>query len=299
MTALHDKDGWLGAIGLWQRLEQQGSLPLRVWQSTPADRLAAPARDRPAQRRRLSPPPARLPEDVHGRDARLADGLDGRRQRRRDHDRRGARGDRARGRRGGLARRRPRDRRRSEHGGARRLRALARRLAAARPAPADRARAVPRARGRRRASPSSGSPCPSSSPTRRPTRSSRSASGPTASTGRTRSARSSSRAPSLANGSDAPVEELEPWAGVVAARPRPLARGSAAHPRAGAPRGLRRPGVALARRARRGTLVPGRYADLVVLDRDPFACEPEELREVQVVATMLGGRWTHNPPPWD
>ena len=49
----------------------------------------------------------------------------------------------------------------------------------------------------------------------------------------------------------------------------------------------------------RGTLVPGRYADLVVLDRDPFACEPEELREVQVVATMLGGRWTHNPPPWD
>jgi len=49
----------------------------------------------------------------------------------------------------------------------------------------------------------------------------------------------------------------------------------------------------------RGTLVPGRLADLVVLDRNPFACEPEELREVQVVATMLGGRWTHNPPPWD
>src|SRR5581483_2629661 len=40
VTALHDKDGWLGAIGLWQRLEQQGSLALRVWQSTPADRVA-------------------------------------------------------------------------------------------------------------------------------------------------------------------------------------------------------------------------------------------------------------------
>src|SRR5262249_25505096 len=39
VTALHDKDGWLGAIGLWQRLEQQGVLPLRVWQSTPAERL--------------------------------------------------------------------------------------------------------------------------------------------------------------------------------------------------------------------------------------------------------------------
>src|SRR5436305_3480900 len=39
VTALHDKDGWLGAIGLWQRLEAQGGLPLRVWQSTPADQL--------------------------------------------------------------------------------------------------------------------------------------------------------------------------------------------------------------------------------------------------------------------
>src|SRR5438552_16226702 len=40
VTAPHDKDGWLGAIGLWQRLEQQGSLPLRVWQSTRAERLS-------------------------------------------------------------------------------------------------------------------------------------------------------------------------------------------------------------------------------------------------------------------
>jgi len=49
----------------------------------------------------------------------------------------------------------------------------------------------------------------------------------------------------------------------------------------------------------RGTLVPGRLADLVVLDRDPYACEPEELQQVQVVATMVAGRWVHNPPPWD
>ena len=50
---------------------------------------------------------------------------------------------------------------------------------------------------------------------------------------------------------------------------------------------------------RRGKLVPGFLADLVVLDRDPFECEATELREVQVVATMVGGRWVHNPPPWD
>ncbi|MDX6485929.1 MAG: hypothetical protein QOF43_1082, partial [Gaiellaceae bacterium] len=49
----------------------------------------------------------------------------------------------------------------------------------------------------------------------------------------------------------------------------------------------------------RGTLVPGRLADLVVLDRDPFECEPEELPQVQVVATMVAGRWVHNGPPWD
>jgi predicted amidohydrolase YtcJ len=50
---------------------------------------------------------------------------------------------------------------------------------------------------------------------------------------------------------------------------------------------------------RRGKLLPGYLADLVVLDRDPLAIPPDELPEVRVVATMVGGRWTHNPPPWD
>ena len=50
---------------------------------------------------------------------------------------------------------------------------------------------------------------------------------------------------------------------------------------------------------RRGSCFPAMLADLVVLDRDPLAVEPEELRDVQVVATMVGGRWVHNPPPWD
>jgi predicted amidohydrolase YtcJ len=50
---------------------------------------------------------------------------------------------------------------------------------------------------------------------------------------------------------------------------------------------------------RRGKLLPGYLADLVVLDRDPVTISPDELPEVQVVATMVGGRWVHNPPPWD
>ena len=49
----------------------------------------------------------------------------------------------------------------------------------------------------------------------------------------------------------------------------------------------------------RGKLLPGYLADLVVLDRDPLACPPEELGEVQVVATMLGGRWVFGGPPFD
>ena len=109
----------------------------------------------------------------------------------------------------------------------------------------------------------------------------------------------------VVNGSDAPIEELDPWAGVVAGvlrtrddRPawRPeeaLTLDHALHATCVAPMWLSRD------ERSRGKLLPGRLADLVVLDRDPYACEPAELPEVQVVATMVAGRWVHNPPPWD
>ena len=48
----------------------------------------------------------------------------------------------------------------------------------------------------------------------------------------------------------------------------------------------------------RGRLLPGYLADLVVLDRDPLAIAVDEIADVKVVATMLGGRWVANPPPW-
>ena len=44
---------------------------------------------------------------------------------------------------------------------------------------------------------------------------------------------------------------------------------------------------------RRGRLLPGFAADLVVVDRDPLNAPG-----AQVVATMVAGRWVHNPPPW-
>jgi predicted amidohydrolase YtcJ len=102
----------------------------------------------------------------------------------------------------------------------------------------------------------------------------------------------------LANGSDAPVEELDPWAGVVAAvlghwrEDQRLTVEQALHATCVAPTWLSHD------ERTRGTLVPGRYADLVVLDADPFH-PGTDLESVQVVATMIAGRWVHNPPPWD
>jgi predicted amidohydrolase YtcJ len=108
----------------------------------------------------------------------------------------------------------------------------------------------------------------------------------------------------LVNGSDAPIEELDPLLGIRAGVLRSLDEREAWHPEQAltVEQALHATTVAPAWLARdehrRGKLVPGQLADLVVLDRDPLACEPEELAEVEVVATMLGGTWTHNPPPW-
>lgn len=104
----------------------------------------------------------------------------------------------------------------------------------------------------------------------------------------------------LCNGSDAPVEELDPLEGIRAGVLRTLDGRPAWHPE-------QRVTVAAALEAatvnpawlaydehRRGRLLPGMLADLVVLDRDPLAIAPEELGEVKVEATMLGGRWTYS-----
>jgi predicted amidohydrolase YtcJ len=102
----------------------------------------------------------------------------------------------------------------------------------------------------------------------------------------------------LANGSDAPIEDLDPLAGIRAGVLRDW------HPeqRLTIEQALEASTVTPAWLAgeerRRGKLLPGYLADLVILDRDPFVAGPEELARIEVVATMLGGRWVHNPPPW-
>ncbi|HET7515299.1 MAG TPA: amidohydrolase family protein, partial [Gaiella sp.] len=109
----------------------------------------------------------------------------------------------------------------------------------------------------------------------------------------------------VANGSDAPVEDLDPLAGIVAGVLRTIDERPGWRPEDAVTvdQALHASTVAPAWLAgderRRGKLLPGYLADLVVLDRDPVATPPDELAEVQVVATMVGGRWVHNPPPWD
>jgi predicted amidohydrolase YtcJ len=109
----------------------------------------------------------------------------------------------------------------------------------------------------------------------------------------------------VANGSDAPVEELDPLAGIAAGVRRTIDERPAWRPEEAVTveQALHATIVAPTWLAgderRRGTLLPGRLADLVVLDRDPLTCGPDELGEIQVIATMVGGRWVHNPPPWD
>jgi predicted amidohydrolase YtcJ len=108
---------------------------------------------------------------------------------------------------------------------------------------------------------------------------------------------SASGAP-LCFGSDAPIEPLDPLAGVQAAATRdwPVAEALAVEL---ALDGFWS-GAAHARHAERrlGRLLPGYAADLVVLERDPVTCPPDEIAAIRVVATMTGGRWVHGRPPW-
>jgi predicted amidohydrolase YtcJ len=106
----------------------------------------------------------------------------------------------------------------------------------------------------------------------------------------------------LVNGSDAPVEELDPLAGIAAGvlrtqdeRPpwRPeqaVSIETALEATCAAPAWLAQD------EHRRGRLMPGMLADLVILDRDPVTCQPDRLAHLKVVATLMGGQITH---VWD
>lgn len=101
-------------------------------------------------------------------------------------------------------------------------------------------------------------------------------------------------------GSDSPVETFDPLKGFHAAVTRRRADGTPGsdgwypEARVQPDEALRAytitPAYAAGLEASLGKLAPGYLADLVILDRNPLATPPDELLDIQVMATMVGGR---------
>ena len=101
----------------------------------------------------------------------------------------------------------------------------------------------------------------------------------------------------LAGSSDSAVSDYNPWVGMCAATTRSTVTGRVLgeSERITTREALRSYTIggayATGQERRRGSIEPGKLADLVVLERDPLTLDPEELIEVKPLATMLGGRW--------
>ena len=111
----------------------------------------------------------------------------------------------------------------------------------------------------------------------------------------------------LAFGSDAPVTDPNPWPAIYSAVTRATNQGGTLPPKdsgysvqAGMGQGI---AVARALRLytlggawaegtqdRKGTIRPGKLADLVLLDTDPISTAPPKLKEIRAVLTVIGGR---------
>lgn len=109
----------------------------------------------------------------------------------------------------------------------------------------------------------------------------------------------------VVNGSDAPVDSVNPFAGLYAAVTRCDLNGF--------PQGGWRPEQKLSREEalksyttwaawsefnehRKGSLKAGKLADFLVLDRDFMACPEEEIKDIKVLRTFIGGRQVWPPP---
>jgi predicted amidohydrolase YtcJ len=105
----------------------------------------------------------------------------------------------------------------------------------------------------------------------------------------------------LAFGSDAPVEKPDPFLGLHAAVTRCRQNGepdpNGWHPEqrlsfqqalVGFTQG---PAYAAGMENQLGQLSPNFYADLIVLDVDPFTIDPKDIHKIQPCATMINGEW--------
>ena len=100
----------------------------------------------------------------------------------------------------------------------------------------------------------------------------------------------------IANGTDVPVEDIDPLANFRATVTRAMADGSRFHPEQVLTRqeALETMTVnnayASFEEDLKGSLTPGKLADFVVLDRDILEVPEEELSKARVDCTVLAGR---------
>jgi predicted amidohydrolase YtcJ len=105
----------------------------------------------------------------------------------------------------------------------------------------------------------------------------------------------------LVFGSDAPVESPNPFWGIHAAVTRRRQDGSPGdqgwypEQRLTLEEALEAYTISPAELAgwgdRVGRLAPGYYADMIILDQDPFQIPPQELFQIKPLATMVAGEW--------
>lgn len=99
----------------------------------------------------------------------------------------------------------------------------------------------------------------------------------------------------VTNGTDAPVEDVDPIASYHASITRELADGSRFHPEQAMTREEALHSYTLANawaafeEEVKGSLTPGKYADIVVLDRDILTVSEDEVQDARVVLTIVGG----------
>ncbi|PRQ74715.1 hypothetical protein AAT19DRAFT_15068 [Rhodotorula toruloides] len=96
-------------------------------------------------------------------------------------------------------------------------------------------------------------------------------------------------------GSDAPVAKVDPWDALAVAIFRTAAGEEDLPSSAWHPEQCLTPSEAWRAVTSNGkiSLEVGDRADVVVLPMDPLKADAKELRSMQVMGTMLGGRWTH------
>ena len=112
----------------------------------------------------------------------------------------------------------------------------------------------------------------------------------------------------LAFGSDAPVTDPNPWPAIYSAVTRATKQGNTLPSGDSVQAGMVQ-GIAVARalrlhtlsgawtegtQLRKGTIRPGKLADLVLLDADPIRTAPSKLKDIRAVLTVEGGRVAWN-----